>query len=90
MNIEKRLHAIEERNKRVTQDKVWERSLARRLSITAITYLTASILFIFILPHIQCDRSSLIPTSAYLLSTLSLPWIRKIWENSYKKTVQGE
>lgn len=85
MSIEARLSAIEERNSRVTQDKAWETSFFRKASIAAITYVTAAILFLFVMPQPQWYFSAGVPVAGYLLSTLSLPWIRKIWEAKNKE-----
>lgn len=38
VHLEKRITAIEVRNKRVELDKAWEISIVRRLSITMLTY----------------------------------------------------
>ena len=40
-SLERRIQAIEERNKRVEADKAWETSLTRRVSIAVITYFFA-------------------------------------------------
>ena len=40
-DIESRLSAIEERNKKVERDKAWEVSWTRRVSIMALTYVVA-------------------------------------------------
>ena len=80
MSIEDRLSAIEERNNRVTQEKAWETSFTRKASIAVITYITAIIIFLFVIPQPQWYLSALVPVAGYLLSTLSLPWIRKTWE----------
>jgi hypothetical protein len=77
-SLENTLREIQERNKRVEADKAWETSLTRRLSIAVITYLTACLFLLLIgveLPHVN----ALVPTGGYLLSTVSLPWIRRRW-----------
>jgi hypothetical protein len=38
LEIEQRLAAIEERNRRVEEDKAWERSVVRRAVICVLTY----------------------------------------------------
>jgi hypothetical protein len=80
-NIETRLQAIDERNRRVEMDKAWETSLTRRLVIALLTYLTAS-LFLWLVHVAFPLLSALVPTGGYLLSTLSLPWIKKHWLRS--------
>jgi len=83
--MEERLKAIEERNRRVSLDKAWETSATRRLSIMTVTYAVASVIFIFIIPQEKWYLSALIPVVGYLLSTLGLPQVRRIWENCRKK-----
>ncbi len=79
MTLEDRLTAIENRNARVELDKAWETSLVRRLSICIITYGTAlGLLWIQQTPHLFLGAC--IPVCGYILSTLSLPWIRRRWQ----------
>jgi hypothetical protein len=78
--IEDRLAAIEARNDRVTRDKAWETSLTRRAAIAVITYLCASILFLFVMPSPVWYLAAMVPVLGYLLSTLALPWLRGMWE----------
>ena len=47
-NIEKRLNAIEQRNKRVELDKSWETSFSRKIIIAVLTYMTIVLFFIVI------------------------------------------
>ena len=84
MNVEKELKKIIERNKRVEFDKAWETSKTRRLLIAAMTYFVVVILFLITgLPNPFAN--ALIPTGAFVLSTFSLPLIKKMWiENIYK------
>lgn len=79
-NIEDRLVAIEDRNAKVTLDKVWETSLTRKLSIAMITYTVAAVYMRFFLNDIHWYAGALVPVIGYLLSTLSLPFIRKYWQ----------
>ena len=77
--IEQRLSKIEQRNQKVEIDKAWETSVTRKISIAIFTYLAVSIYFMVI----QIDRpfiNAVVPTCGFLLSTLSLPFIRRIWE----------
>ncbi|TSC57435.1 MAG: Uncharacterized protein Greene041619_1167 [Candidatus Peregrinibacteria bacterium Greene0416_19] len=78
MDLETQLETLNQRNRRVEQDKAWETSLTRRLTIAVITYATAAIFFWLNglpIPLLQ----GFIPTGGYLLSTLSLPWMKKCW-----------
>jgi hypothetical protein len=69
---------IIERNKRVEQDKAWEMSLTRRAFIAVLTYLTTALL-LWINGIENPLLQACIPAVAYLLSTLSLPWVKKRW-----------
>lgn len=79
------LEAIQERNKRVEADKAWETSWARRLFIAAVTYCIAA----FYMHSAGLGNAFLgafVPTGGYLLSTLSLPFVKNYWlKNIYKK-----
>lgn len=69
---------VEERNKRVEADKAWETSLTRRSIIALVTYLIVG----FYLNLLNVDYAWLhafVPPAAYVLSTLSLGFIKKIW-----------
>lgn len=75
------MQSIEEilkRNSRVELDKAWEVSLTRRAVIAAITYLTATA-FLFIISNDLPFINALVPTGGYLLSTLSLPFVKSWW-----------
>lgn len=75
----KRIEKIEERNKKVELDKSWETSRTRRVSIATFTYLSISLYFLVI----NVERpfiNAIVPTIGFLLSTLSLPLIRGVWE----------
>jgi len=75
---EERLNKIEERNKRVELDKAWETSFVRILFISIITYLVA----FFVLFSMGVSRSylsALIPVIGFILSTQSIPIVKKYW-----------
>lgn len=76
--IEERLNKIEERNKRVELDKSWETSCVRIISVSFITYVAA----FFALYSIGASKpylSALIPVLGFILSTQSIPVIKKYW-----------
>ncbi len=76
--IEKRINAIEKRNKKVELNKSWEISLTRKIIIITLTYLTMVLFFIFAqLP--KPFINSIVPSIAFILSTLSLPFFKKLW-----------
>ncbi len=83
-NLQKRLELIEQRNKRVELDKAWETSWARKILIAVLTYLTtASFFFIAQLPRPFIN--SIVPAAAFVLSTLSLPFFKKLWIKYWTK-----
>jgi hypothetical protein len=81
----KGLKAILERNKRVEADKAWEVSWTRRILITISTYLAIGIYLRAI--NIPAPwLNAIVPAVAFMLSTLTLPWFKKLWlKEIYKK-----
>ena len=77
-DFEKRLEAVEQRNKKVELDKAWETSWLRRVLITVLTYITV-VLFFLIAQLPKAFINSLVPTAGFVLSTLSLPFFKKMW-----------
>ena len=75
---------ILKRNSRVELDKAWETSLTRRSTIAAITYVIASV-FMWRIGVSEPMVNALVPTAGYLLSTLSLPFIKNLWIKSVTK-----
>lgn len=77
------INTIKERNRRVEKDKAWEVSWTRRGFIAMITYIIASIIFVLLKSDIPL-LNAFIPTVGYILSTLSLPFVKKWWLKSYR------
>jgi polyferredoxin len=76
--VENRINAIEKRNKRVELDKAWETSWTRRIVIATLTYFVIVLFFYFAeLP--KPFINSIVPTAGFVLSTLSLPYFKKLW-----------
>jgi len=76
--LEKEIQLLKERNSRVEADKSWETSKFRIFTITIVTYLVALV----VLRTMNSKNilvSALIPAVGYLLSTQSLPFIKKWW-----------
>ena len=80
-DLEKRIEAIEKRNKRVETDKAWETSWTRKICIIILTYIIVIIYSYFIRNYNNILLSSLVPVIGFTLSTLSLKLIRKLWES---------
>ncbi len=83
MGIEKEVKKIVERNKRVESDKAWETSFARRIIVALMTYLMI-VLFLWIIKIPNPWLNALVPAIAFMLSTLSLPFFKRIWLRSRK------
>ena len=80
-DLEKEIENIKERNKRVELDKRWETSWTRKICICVLTYIVVIIYYYVIRKYDNILLSSLVPVIGFTLSTLSLKYIRKIWEN---------
>ncbi|MFH1641886.1 MAG: hypothetical protein ABIC04_03220 [Nanoarchaeota archaeon] len=69
---------IIERNKRVEKDKAWETSFTRRFIIAVLTYMLI-VVFLIIINVPNPWLNALVPTIAFIISTLSLSLFKKIW-----------
>ena len=83
-DLKKEIENIKERNKRVELDKKWETSLTRKLCICILTYIVVVIYSYMVRNYDNIFLSSLVPVIGFTLSTLSLKYIRKIWEKKIK------
>lgn len=77
--LEERINKIEERNRRVEFDKAWETSFTRKFFITLFTYLAIAT-YMYVIRVNDPWLNAIIPTTGFLLSTLTLPTIRKFWQ----------
>lgn len=76
--IQNELKTLKERNKRVELDKAWETSFARKALLAILTYLVITSFFLVAdLP--KPFLNPIVPTMGYILSTLTLPFAKKIW-----------
>lgn len=85
MELEERIKKIEERNKRVEIDKMWETSWTRRICICILTYIIVIVYSYLVRNYDNILLSSLVPVIGFTLSTLSLKVIRKYWQSRYYK-----
>ena len=83
--LEEKVKNIEERNKRVELDKAWETSWTRKICIMILTYIVVIIYSYVTRNNNNILLSSLVPVICFTLSTLSLKFIRKVWENNRKE-----
>lgn len=76
--LENEIDKIKERNKRVETEKAWETSWTRRVMIVILTYIVISTFFIFAGTPDPLGNA-VVPSIAFILSTLSGPFIKKLW-----------
>jgi hypothetical protein len=79
--FEKDIEEIKQRNFRVEADKAWETSFTRKACIAILTYIIA----VLVMSGIKAQPiflNALIPTIGYILSTQSLPLIKRWWLRS--------
>jgi len=80
--LKRRIENIEKRNALVSRDKAWETSMFRKLTISVMTYLFACVFLLFTdSPHPFIG--ALFPPTGFILSTLSLPIIKRRWLSSH-------
>ncbi len=76
---------IKDRNARVEADKAWETCWIRKGIIAIFTYFVV-VAFLIIINAPDPWLAALVPAGAYLLSTLTLPFVKNWWiKNRYKK-----
>ena len=80
ISLTKRIEAIEKRNRIVEMDKAWETSRTRKAILIFLTYLSLALYFHYILKA-NPWLNAIVPTAGFWLSTLGLPFFRKVWEN---------
>ncbi|MBI5220934.1 MAG: hypothetical protein HY978_03845 [Candidatus Liptonbacteria bacterium] len=78
MDIGSEIREIQERNRRVELDKAWEVSWTRRVFIALVTYLVAGVWLVWIRDAYPWLKA-FVPAAGYVLSTLSLPILKKWW-----------
>ena len=76
--LEKRVSAIEKRNKKVEGDKAWETSTLRKVLILILTYIFA-VLYLRIADTTNPFFGAVVPTVGFYLSTQTLSIIKKRW-----------
>jgi len=82
--LELKIRKIEERNKKVESDKSWELSYLRRFLLILFTYLAIG----FYLQAVKIPQpwlNAIVPSVAFMLSTLTLPLFKKIWARYFNK-----
>ncbi len=82
--IEERLASIEERNEKVESDKAWETSWARKGIIAGCTYIAIGV-FMWAINIDTPYLNAIIPTAGFMLSTLSMPFFKRVWLRNFRK-----
>lgn len=84
MTLEERVEKIEGRNKKVESDKAWEGSWTRKIVLIIFTYLAVG-LYLNIINVPNPWVNAIVPSLGFLLSTLTLNWIKEWWiKNIFK------
>jgi hypothetical protein len=78
--LEARLAAIEQRNRRVEVDKAWEGSTTRKLTIIVLTYFVV-LCFLVIIHNDRPFINAIMPSLGFFLSTLAITDLKKHWIN---------
>ncbi len=78
------LETLKARNLRVEADKAWETSFTRRAFIASITYAIAAF-YMHVAGLGHPFVGACVPTGGYLLSTLSLPFVKNYWKSKIYK-----
>ena len=69
---------LKERNRRVEREKAWEVSWTRKVMIVFLTYIVIAIFFMFV-GTVEPLLDAIVPSIAFILSTLSAPFIKQWW-----------
>lgn len=81
-SIEERLQVIEDRNRRVEDDKAWETSWIRRGGIMVLTYIVVVAYLQIVIKADDVWINALVPVIGFTLSTLTLSLIKRTWLSS--------
>lgn len=77
-NLEQRVQKIEERNRKVEEDKAWETSWTRRMLLMFFTYLSIGV-YLWAIQVPKPWINAIVPAVAFMISTLTMPFFRKWW-----------
>jgi hypothetical protein len=86
--LETEINKINQRNEFVEADKAWETSITRKFIIAAFTYTAVAVYLQAINVNLPW-LNAIVPTAAFLLSTMTLPFFKKIWLKQYGKKKAG-
>lgn len=77
--LDRRIVALEERNRRVELDKAWETSTTRRVIIFVSTYVVLG-LYLWAIAVPRPWLNAIVPAVGFALSTFALGTVRRWWE----------
>jgi len=77
-NLEQRVQKIEERNRKVEDDKAWETSWTRRILLILFTYLAIGV-YLWAIQIPKPWINAIVPAFAFMISTLTMPFFKKWW-----------
>lgn len=83
-DLEKEILAIKNRNKKVEIDKAWETSLTRKIILIVFTYIAIG-LYLQVINIDYPWLNAIVPSIGFLLSTLTLSFLKKLWEKYLHK-----
>ena len=82
--LEEEIEKIKNRNRIVETEKAWETSWIRRTMVVVFTYAVIAVIFIF-LGTPNPLKNAVIPSVAFVLSTLSGSIIKSFWLKNIHK-----
>ena len=82
--LEKEVKSLQERNRKVEEGKAWETSGLRRFAVFVLTYLAIGI-YMWAISVKNPWLNAIIPAVGFWLSTLTLPYFKKVWQKYFFK-----
>lgn len=81
--LQQEIEEIKTRNKRVELDKAWETSWTRKLIVLLLTYVVV-VAFFFAARLPDPFANAVVPSVAFVLSTLTIPLFKRWWMKKQK------
>ena len=85
--LETQMRLVIDRNSRVEINKAWETSKTRQISVSVATYFMMFFLFL-VLGSTYPAVGACVPTAGFILSTLSLSFVRRFWETLVRSRLE--
>lgn len=79
--LEAEISLLKQRNLQVEADKAWETSWTRRVLLTIFTYVAVGA-YLSAINLLNPWLNAIVPAVAFMLSTLTLPFFKKLWLES--------